>query len=433
MKSFEKLSQKLNIPLVSFSDISTMNATQSDYGIVLDSNAFRSIFSRIKFLFFRQLWVKQHLDELRSKGVNVSKTLAVYPDVSSPLIVFTPDSSAASYCYENVLPRIDNSKKGLLKKVLFFIGKIHPSLDSFIFTVGESDKFEQISAMLDSSGYSNQASLICITTSNPVFLAFSDKTHPDYAIHNTQAGELKKRQEIYNVLGSLISKPVDEINSHEQTFFMESGLPGKPWFQLINSKQFSMIDIKERACNALISFKNKVESYENWNCAIDIQAVFFAQFAESHGLRNFSPEIEGFCQELSDITPKSTMVSGWQHGDFCINNLIFSNAETYIIDFEEFGDTLMPLQDELSLALSFYIQRSEQSFEFLEQDLAYCLKPVDKSLLPFMPMLFTFHLLFRLGQWGENPNRNYICNWLHNILQEYVSDPQRLFKSLPVQ
>src|SRR3954462_2356117 len=42
----------------------------------------------------------------------------------------------------------------------------------------------------------------------------------------------------------------------------------------------------------------------------------------------------------------------WQHGDFCLNNVLVSPARLSIIDFEEFGGPSMPLHDEIGLALS---------------------------------------------------------------------------------
>jgi len=430
---FDTLSKKLAIPLVSFSDSVKKTAElypKTDYGIALNAADFKGLWSRVTFILFRKSAVKQKTKELEKHGFIVSTVLSVYPDLDNPLIVFNQSSRAEDYCKDNILPKMDWSFKGITKRVLFFLGNVHPSVDSFILLTTNNDKFQQINNILAESSFNAQQDLLCITTSNPVFLAFTTNTVPEYVVHHAEFGDFELRQELHHVLNSLVSKPLAEIVKGEQCYFVESGLPGKPWFQLLKSNSLSMGDIKNRALNTLKEFQQRIAVIEHWTESIDVIAIFNRQFEQSHIMRHFSPEIVSACSKLVNSLPEKYLVKGvLQHGDYCINNLIFSEKQTYIIDFEEFGDTSMPLQDEFSLALSFYIQRETQTLDLLAKDLAYCLEGVDKSIIPLLSLLFIYHLLFRLGSWGENPNRNFICGWLQNILVEHIENPQLLFSA----
>tara|TARA_R110001592_G_C13180877_1_gene750872 strand:+ start:55 stop:1365 length:1311 start_codon:yes stop_codon:yes gene_type:complete len=428
---FDTLSKKLAIPLVSFSS-SLKKAEEyqpaTGNGIVLSGANFKGLWPRIAFMLFRRSAVKNKVRELEKDGIFVSTILSVYPDLDNPLIVFNQSSRAEHYCQDNILPKMDWTFKGVTKRVLFLLGNVHPSVDSFILITGNTDKFQQINTMLAESSLNAQQDLLCITTSNPVFLSFSTNAVPDYVVHHAESGDFELRQELHQALNPLVSKPLAQIIKGEQSYFVESGLPGKPWFQLLKSNSLSMDDVKKRSLNTLKEFEQRIGTIDHWNKSIDVIALFNRQFEQSHAIRQFAPSIVSACSELVNSLPEKYLVKGtWQHGDYCINNLIFAEKQTYIIDFEEFGDTSMPLQDAFSLALSFYIQRETQTLDLLAQDLVYCLQDTDKNLIPALPLLFIYHLLFRLGSWGENPNRSFICGWLQNILIEHIENPNLLF------
>jgi len=429
---FETLRKKLAIPLIPYSAESTGEIqVDSSCGITLNSSNFQGFLSRLCFLFFRNRAVRQKVKELEKRGVFVSTILSVYPGLDNPLIVFNQSASAERYCQDNILPKMDSSLKGIVKRILFFLGNIHPSVDSFILLSGDNDKFQQINALLAGFSLNTKKDLLCITTSNPVFLSFSTNTVPDYVVHHAELGDFELRQELHQVLGSLVSKPLAQKLNSEQHYLIESGLPGKPWFQLLKNSSLSMEDIQQRSLDTLTEFELKVSAVAKWTASVDIKATFTKQLEQSHKCRKFTPSILSACSKLIVSLPDEYLVKGtWQHGDYCINNLIFAEDRTYIIDFEEFGDTLMPLQDVFSLALSFYIQRDVQTFELLAEDLAYCLQNCDSKLRPLLPILFVYHLLFRLGSWGENPNRSVICEWLQDILIGHINSPGDLFPSI---
>ena len=428
---FDTLSKKLAIPLISFYDSVKPvieSHRETGYGVTLNHTNFKGLWPRITFILFRSLAVKKKVKELEKQGVYVSTILSVYPDLDNPLIVFNQSSKAECYCEDNILPKIDWSFKGIIKRSLFFLGNAHPSVNSFILLTSKNNKFQQINNILAEASLNTEQDLLCITTSNPVFLAFSNNTFPDYVVHHAELGDFELRQELHLALNSLISKPLSQIYHKEQRYLIENGLPGKPWFQLLKTNNLSMDDIKKRSLNTLKEFEQRIGTVKHWTKSIDVVDTFTRQFEQSHAIRNFSPSIVTACSELVNLLPERYQINGvWQHGDYCINNLIFAENKTYIIDFEEFGDTSMPLQDVFSLALSFYIQRETQTLDLLAKDLAYCLRGTEKNLKPLLSILFIYHLLFRLGAWGSNPNRVFICKWLQNILVEHIENPKLLF------
>jgi len=429
---FDTLSKKLAIPLTSFSDaIKYQAGSVTDNGIALNGSDFKGLWPRLVFMLFRRSAVKKKVKDLEENGVYVSSVLSVFPDLDNPLIVFNQSSKAEDYCKYNILPKMDWSFKGIIKRALFLLGGNHPSVNSFILLTSDNDKFQQINTMLADTSLNTQQDLLCITTSNPVFLSFSTNAVPDYVVHHAVLGDFELRQELHQVLGPLVSKPLAQTIKGEQSYFVESGLPGKPWFQLLKNSSLSMEDVKERSLKTLKEFEQRIGTIDAWTDVIDVIAIFNNQFSQSHAIREFTPFIVSACSELVKSLPDEYLIKGtWQHGDYCINNLIFNEKQTYIIDFEEFGDTSMPLQDAFSLALSLYIQREVQTFELLAEDLAYCLQGIDKKLTPLLSFLFIYHLLFRLGGWGDNPNRRFICGWLQDILIGHIESPRVLFSHI---
>jgi aminoglycoside phosphotransferase len=431
---FNALSQKLAIPLHRFQDILAgeldINAI-NDCGIIIDSSLFTGLFSRIQYVLFRKTTILKKIKRLENLGLSSSAILAVYPDAESPLIVYNQKNKAEAYCCENILPKLDWSIKGILKRILYVTGQVHPSVNSFILIVGKSNQFQAMNQLLKRAHFTSQQDLLCITTSNPVFLSFSNQSAPDYVIHRSEEGELELKQEIHHYLGSLVSEPLVEDYISGQNYLIEKGLHGKPWFQILIDKRFSALEIKERSLKALAEMKNSIKNNESWHVKVDVVKEFKSQFEKSHANRQFDQVVVKSCEKIvRSFASSYTVDSTWQHGDFCINNIIFSHENTYLIDFEEFGDTHMPLQDEISLALSFYIQREVHDLDLLAEDLEYCLKSAEADLIELMPLFFAYHMLFRLGAWGNNPNRAFICGWMQKLFFTFLSEPERVFSKL---
>jgi hypothetical protein len=431
---FNALSQKLAIPLYRFQDILDGDIDINsiiDCGIIIDSSLFSGIFSRIQYVLFRKSTIQKKIKRLEGMGLTSSAILAVYPDAESPLIVYNQNNSAEVYCSENILPKLDWSIKGIIKRILYITGQIHPSVNSFILIVGKSNQFQAMNNLLKHAELASHQDLLCITTSNPVFLSFSNQAVPDYVIHRSEEGEFELKQEIYHYLGGLVSQPLTEDYISGQNYLIEKGLQGKPWFQILKDKRFSTREVKSRSLKALAEMKNRMKTNPKWHAKVDVVTEFKLQFENTHSSRQFDQKVVRSCEQIVNSLSHPYIVdSTWQHGDFCINNIIFSKENTYLIDFEEFGDTHMPLQDEISLALSFYIQREIHDLDLLAEDLAYCLRSVELPLFEILPLLFAYHMLFRLGAWGNNPNRAFICGWMQNIFVKFLEDPEIIFNKL---
>jgi hypothetical protein len=97
-------------------------------------------------------------------------------------------------------------------------------------------------------------------------------------------------------------------------------------------------------------------------------------------------------QQAGALDSLGEIVSQYQHGDFCLNNLLLSDSSAAIIDFDEFGRTSMPLHDEIGLALS----------------IADLSPYPEVSRMPKheqLPGLYLHHLLWRINQTHLYPTR----------------------------
>jgi len=284
----------------------------------------------------------------------------------------------------------------------------------------------------------NDVSFISITTSNPVYLVFINESTPSYVIHelkgNEHLGILKLRKELYSVLAESVAKPYGITKIDSVYYFIESGLNGKPWFQLVSAlkNEAAWLDIKRKAKESLNYFKDAISNEDKWCKVINLASELKTQFLETQQCnRLLIPEVESLVNKLSDILIDVNELNGTsQHCDYCINNLLFDKNRAYIIDLEEFGQTSVPLQDELSLALSFYLIKPDDDKSTLKSIIFDCISDCGYSndeLKEILPSLYLYHLLFRLGDWGNNARREKFCQWITDLLNEFVINPECFF------
>jgi hypothetical protein len=286
----------------------------------------------------------------------------------------------------------------------------------------------------------NNVSFISITTSNPVYLIFINERTPRFVIHELKGDEyldiLDIRSELYSVLAESVAKPYGIKKIDSVYYFIESGLNGKPWFQLVSTlkNEADWLDIKRKAKESLNYFKDAISNENKWCKAINLASELKAQFLETQKFnRRLIPEVESLVNKLSDILIDVDELAGtFQHCDYCINNLLFDHDRACIIDLEEFGQTSVPLQDELSLALSFYLIKPDDDTSTLKSIIFDCISDCGYSndeLKEILPSLYLYHLLFRLGNWGNNARREKVCQWIKELLHEFVVNPEYLFDS----
>jgi len=120
------------------------------------------------------------------------------------------------------------------------------------------------------------------------------------------------------------------------------------------------------------------------------------------------------------------MDSQWQHGDFSLNNLLVSGDSVGIIDFDEFGETSMPLHDEFGLALSMRLSQEgagdlscatclDSSVRYAAERGRYDERVVEGLLL--------HHLLWRIRRSLASPARSALRQSLLTILNAFAANP----------
>lgn len=282
-------------------------------------------------------------------------------------------------------------------------------------------------------------SIVCISTTNPVYLIFSDHlSYPELVMRIVNSEDAYKAHDVtkvlYKVVGDLIPEPVAIAELNGKDFAIQRGVKGVPWFQLSQKittpEQWS--NIRNRAITALAELHNGIRSVESWH----------AECAPGQELRNCYKKCTATGLEISDMLNSQVdlmscqldtmgMISVYpQHGDYCLNNLIIDDNKMHVIDFEDFGMTTMPLHDEFSLALSTYSQSPRNITTSLLNELDVCsnLGAKDFGIDSAMrPAFFMHHLLLRLGGWSHPERRGEYRRWLISILDDFISDPHLFF------
>ncbi len=283
-------------------------------------------------------------------------------------------------------------------------------------------------------------SFVCLSTSNPVYLVFFEKSYsPELVVRFSRSEDIchahKITEQLYKILGDLIPEPLALIKSNDQNISIQKGVQGTPWFQL--AEKYCLIDQRQiihvRAIAALNQFQRAVALSPGWVKVIrpyDELRQSYRQCVAAGTILPVGTEIlvERFCQSLEELGEISSFP---QHGDFCLNNLIIGDTKMHVIDFEDFGITLMPFFDQFTLALSFYQLASKAVPVTLNSVIRDCLSEAffrSEIDVSFLPGLFMYHLLLRLGAWSQN--RLEYRRWLLVILEDFSKSPDALFQGV---
>jgi len=277
----------------------------------------------------------------------------------------------------------------------------------------------------------NDIGIVHIFTSNPVYLIFLDKDFPDYIIRKLEQKQAHYLfdlcQELYVYLQDIIAKPLDVIDINADGYFIEEGVEGDPWFQ-IKSKLKSLDDWNKLnlACiSAIDDFHIKISKNPKWNANINLgdeltqiyQNIKLTGNEVNQSLGNLVIRYSDQLRKLGDMN------INYQHGDYSINNVMVNNSKVIIIDLEDFGRVSFPLFDEISYAISIYIQMPSdiQPNLWLLIDECCHLKVkrigYDRQIIN-SAVLFT--LMFRLGSWSQSIKRQDFRSKIIVMLNDFI-------------
>ena len=227
-------------------------------------------------------------------------------------------------------------------------------------------------------------SVACIQCTHTIYLVFKNgTTHPTCVVKVGPAEAMEalygEMLALHRILPDLTATPLccKRLNA-DQALLFQQGLPGMPFFQMgkrIRTKK-AWIDLRSRSVAVLDRLHAAVMNEPRYQRTIDpmrqlrkvAQRCRDSQIELSSTVLRF---IDLSCERLASL---GDIQSHWQHGDFCINNLLFAEQGETIIDFDDFGVMAMPMADHFGLALSVNELASEATrWSSLDDDISVCL------------------------------------------------------------
>ncbi len=284
-------------------------------------------------------------------------------------------------------------------------------------------------------------SLICLSTSNPVYLVFIEHSHsPDLVVRLSPSDGIciahHITERLHKILGDLIPKPLILTKTDKTNISIQEGANGSPWFQL--ATKYASPDQREKIHICAIKSLNKlhagISSSSDWIKTIQPGNELRQSYQQCLTSGTVLPdETEALVKQLSTHMDSLGELSSFaQHGDFCLNNLIFDGSEAHIIDFEDFAATHMPFHDQFTLALSFYQLSPSSAHMTINSAIKSCINnKIHTQAAPtssLLPGAFMNHLLLRLGPWSKD--REEYRQWLLSILEKFNESPDSFFKNI---
>lgn len=202
-------------------------------------------------------------------------------------------------------------------------------------------------------------SIIRLRTSEPKYLIFSDSSNtPKYVLLPGSKNNLTAIRDytflLHQSLPGRIPEPLAILRDHNiEHYLVQRGIEGVPWFTLRQrlGKDIPWDSVVQLSLNALTDFHAATSSKNLWGKYIDLQSLFKTLYHRSNAPElttlKGSHTVFNYCTSV--LTDFSPMLCFLQHGDFCVNNLIYRDDSAGIIDFEHFGRVYLPMHDEFLL------------------------------------------------------------------------------------
>jgi hypothetical protein len=279
-------------------------------------------------------------------------------------------------------------------------------------------------------------SVACVHTTRPKYLVFaSDPRRPAFVVQFGTGAQLERTHRALlhlharlpdTVAESLVCAPF----SASEHVHIQSGLPGLPWFRVADLCQdrADWISLVHRCLGVLNRLQTAVTESEQWTGSARLGRELRERLKRSRVAIPAS-HADTIARWTEALDRMGDVPAAWQHGDFSVNNLLIEDRGIGVIDFDEFGDTLMPLHDEMGLALSFPLSQHGACPLTIGECLDMCLAPAI-SRGGFSPDavrgLLLHHLLWRIEQCHDCPPRDGLRATLTRYVQDLLLTPERL-------
>jgi hypothetical protein len=279
-------------------------------------------------------------------------------------------------------------------------------------------------------------SVAALSATHPKFLVFErDRSRPACVVEMGPIAQMRRHHEVLMALHARIPALVPEPLACTQwdlasAICVQGGLAGLPWFALRreyrSARQWQKL--LDHAVRALCGFQMAAHCERGWSTTVQPGDALRVQARTcvDAGLALDPSVIALVMRRAERLDDYGALESQWQHGDFSLNNLLVSPDAVGIIDFDEFGDTSMPLHDEFGLALSMRLSQDgacDLSWSScLESCVRHAAERGDYDALTVEGLLL-HHLLWRIRRSFASPARNALRQSLITILNAFVANP----------
>jgi hypothetical protein len=250
-----------------------------------------------------------------------------------------------------------------------------------------------------------------VCTTRPKYLVFNKKGRQPACV--VEFGPAERLVRVDGILSELhprfpggVARPLCCVSWRDDTYVqIQEGLAGMPWFRLSDGLA-SAADWRgtiDRAVGAMVRLHAATREVPVWRAPVlaGVELRRQARLCNQDGA-GLSDRVTYCVREWSyELDAAGAMPSCWQHGDFSLNNLLVSEASVSVIDFDEFGGTLMPLHDAFGLALSVPLSQNGSCPLSPADCIAQCIEParLDEGVdAAHLPALLMHHLLWRINQ-----------------------------------
>jgi aminoglycoside phosphotransferase len=282
--------------------------------------------------------------------------------------------------------------------------------------------------------------VIRIETTRPTFLLFASDWRQPACV--AQIGSREQLERLHAILTTLHSRVPDLVPASiacvpwhaGQYLHLQAGLPGVPWFRLRarlrTAEEWTQLQV--RAGQALERLHAAAAESQEWRSHVRPADELLRQITLlTDRDRNWpSHIIDAVEQQAHRLRALGAIDWVWQHGDFCVNNLLVAPTSLAIIDFEEFGATAVPLHDEIGLGLSMHeFSSAEYNWKDADERIRACVDSTLRTwpqLAVYLPAFVLHHLVLRINQCHDRPRRQAVRALLATMLKDCVESSEEV-------
>ena len=157
-----------------------------------------------------------------------------------------------------------------------------------------------------------------------------------YKSPNSSSDEFKIQNEIHNIYGNLISKPLGEENYNGYNLLIEEPVTGKNLTRYVyeNLNQNSLIEIFTTIFNFYKTLNSNLESSDIKNFNKEIEELFEKFYSNYTISQSHKDMIKNLKLEFIKNFENKTIFQRFSNCDFILNNFIINDNKIILTDFE---------------------------------------------------------------------------------------------------